>query len=101
MTLVVLLVFRIALRYLPRRRRLDLTVRSARESGLLTRTLEERLAPHRFKLACVGERLLGGGAVREHELKVHARRDQAAEALASLLLAMDEVVEFEVRAPTD
>lgn len=101
MTLAVLLLLRIGLRYLPRRRRLDLLVRSRRESGLLTRTLEERLAPHRLKLACVGERLLDAGAVREHEMKVHARQDQAAETLAGLLLAMDDVVEFEIRAPTD
>ena len=95
-TLVVLTLFRLFDRYVPRRTRADVIVRSLRGEGPSGAELERQLGGLGFRARCFAYRLIEKGEVMEHRLKARCRGPTPAERLSAQLLALPGVLEFEV-----
>jgi len=100
-TLLVLSMFRMVDRFLPRKARADIVIRSLRSADLESHDLMRALGGLGLSMTCLSHRLLAEGGLLEHRLKAYRRGGVPAEAIARTLLALPGVVEFEVLPHSD
>lgn len=95
-TLVVLLLFRLLYRYLPRRGNLDIVVRVETGAGMDGTELERLLARHGLRGEVLRHRLLEGGAVLELSAKAVSPQLVRLEPLSRALRGIDGMRGFEI-----